>query len=113
MLFSILFCVDSKAELYLLKSTDNVRSDIIYEIKHSVHLLIKGTGVISVGVLQIDFGPTFSERAERAAKRGAINNTQSTLMDVPLSSNEMRSIIKNGMWKGLGFSRSIFLVIHF
>ena len=47
-LFNILFCVDSKAVLYSLNSTDSkVRSDIIHEIKHLVHcLLIKGTGVI-------------------------------------------------------------------
>ena len=80
-LFNILFCVDSKVVLYSLNSTDSkVRTDIIYEIKHLVHcLLIKGTGVTSCWIP----GLTFNERAERAAKQGAINNMHS--LDIPLS----------------------------
>ena len=52
-LFNILFCVDSKAVLYSLNSTDSKeRSDIIYEIKHFVHCLLTKVQVShSVGLL--------------------------------------------------------------
>ena len=62
---------------------------IIYEIKHFVHcLLTKGTGVIFCWIPS-HCGLTFNERwADRAAKQEAINNMQSTILDVPLSSKE-------------------------
>ena len=41
MSFNILFCVDSDAVLYLLRSTDSkVRSDIIYVIMYLVDCLL-------------------------------------------------------------------------
>ena len=108
-LFNILFCVDSRAMLYSLNSTDSKeKSDIIYEIKHLVHCLnITGTGVTFCWIPS-HCGLTFNEwRADRPAKRAAINNMQSAILDVPLSSKEMCNIIENDMCKRLGFSRSI------
>ena len=63
--------------------------------------------------LKLQIGPsllmiTFNEWADRAIKRGAINNMQSTILDVPLSSKEMCNIIENDEWKRLGVSRSVF-----
>ena len=57
-----------------LNSTDSkVKSDIIYEMNHLVqHLLIKDTGVTFCWIPS-DCGLTFNA-ADRAAKRGAINN---------------------------------------
>ena len=52
-------------------------------------------------------GLAFNGRADRTAKWGAINNMQSTKLDVPLSSKEMCNIIENDTWNRLGFSRSI------
>ena len=76
-----------------------MRSDIIYGIKHLVHcLLIKGTGVTFCWIPS-HCGLTFNEQTDRAAKRGAINNMQSTILDIPLSSKEMCNIIENDVWK--------------
>ena len=61
--------------LYSLNSTDSKdESDIIYEIKHLVHCLnITGT-VVTFCWIPSHCGLTFNERADRAAKREAINN---------------------------------------
>ena len=59
--------------------------------KHLVRcLLIEGTDSFHCGL-------TFNELADRAAKQGAIYKTQSELLDVPLSSQEMYYIIENDM----------------
>ena len=94
--------------LYSLNSADSkVRSDIIYEIKHFVHCLLTKVQVsLSVGFLH-KCGLTFNEYADRAAKRGAINNTQSTILDFPLVSKQMCNSIENDTWKRTGFSRLI------
>ena len=80
----------------------------MYEINYLVHcLFIKGTGVTFCWTPS-HCGLTFNERAERATKQRAINNVQSTVLDVPLSPEEMCNIIENDVWKRLGFSRSIY-----
>ena len=89
----VLFCVGSKAVLYPLNSTDSkARFDIISEINHLVHCLLKkGAGVTFCWI------PSHCELTfhDRAVKRGAINTRQSAILDVPLSSKEMCNIIEN------------------
>ena len=41
------------------------------------------------------------------------NEKPSTIIDIPLSSEEMYNITENGVWKRLGFSRSVFYFILF
>ena len=60
------------------------------EIKYLVHcLLIKGTDV-TFCLISLHCGLTFNECADRAAKQRAMNNMQSTITDVPLSSKDVQ-----------------------
>ena len=99
-LLNSLFYVDSKAVLCSLNSTDST-------VRSGIHcLLIKDAGVTFCWIPS-HCGLTFNEWVDRAAKRGAVNNMQPTILDVPLPSKEMCNIIENDTWKRLGFSRSL------
>ena len=76
-----------------MNSTDiKARFDIMYERNHFVHcFLIKGTGVTFCWI-RSHCGLTFNEWADRAAKRGAINNMQ--LTDCPCLQRKCATLLK-------------------
>ena len=78
-LFSVLFCVDSKA----LKNEDNrERCDIIFEIKYLIHCLIMKGSCVDFCWVPSHCGILHNELADRAAKKGALNTPNSTLISI-------------------------------
>ena len=76
-----------------------------------VHCLLINSTYVTFCWIPSHCGQTFNEWAVRAAKRGATGNTQSTVLAVPLSSTEICNIIENDVWKRLGFSQSVIIII--
>ena len=90
---NITFCVDSKSVLTSLDSSKcKERSEMIYEILHNVNnLIINGTNINFIWVpSHCQF--RYNDMADIAAKNGA-KNINALQMNMPLSKNEMYTIV--------------------
>ena len=88
--FNILFCVDSQSVLQSLQIYENrQREDLLFEIKLMIHcLLTKGTNVEFYWIPSHS-GFLYNDQADRAAKRGARNSSNSLKLLCPLSYKEI------------------------
>ena len=92
-ILNITFCVDSLSVLQSLKSNScNERYEIIYEIQHIVNsLIVNGTNIQFLWIpSHCNF--RYNDLADMAAKNGALN-INAICISIPLSKNEMYSIV--------------------
>ena len=92
--FSIAIFSDSKSVLQAIESDrNNVRNEIIYEIRHTIHNLILNRTCVNFCWIPSHCGFLYNEWADRAAKQGAKNQLSSSLF-LHLSKNEMYHTLK-------------------
>ena len=107
--FSILFCVDSKCVLYALNYTENkMRNDLICEIKILIHTLIMRGTRVDFCWIPSHSGFLFNDWADRMAKHGAMNDSSSTKITIPLSCNEVCAIINREVWDKFRNTQPVF-----
>ena len=90
---SILICVDSQSVLQSLKNnTPKERSEIIFEIKSIINVLINNGIFVNFCWVPSHCGIKHNESADHAAKQGA-NNVNSQTIDIAYSLQEKYHII--------------------
>ena len=95
-LFHVVINVDSKSVLQSLKSWDcNAGTELIFEIKHIIHILRSNNTIISFCWVPSHCKIFWNDKVDILAKQGAKNENAIKIENVPLSFNELKSQVKS------------------
>ena len=98
-IFRVLFCVDSKSVLYALSSSSSKEcSNLVKEIQRVIHLLIVKGSQTDFCWVPSHLGFFANEWADRAAKKGAMNEAGSIGLHFPFSVQECNNLLKKTSW---------------
>ena len=94
-IFQILFCVDSKSVLYAINSLSlRVRSEMIIEISHLIHLLsIRGSDITFCWIPS-HCGFYYNQKVDQAAKNGADNVMGAKHINIDYAMDEYYSLLE-------------------
>ena len=94
-IFQTVICVDSKSVIQALMSVSNkVRPELITEIKYLINCLIVRGTIVTICWVPSHLGIKYNDYADRAAKSGAECTSNTTSLNLKLSSSECKSIFK-------------------
>ena len=98
--YQILFCVDSKSVLQSLLSLKlKVRSEIILKIRHLIHVFFEKGIAIRFCWVPSHCGILHNEIVDRAAKKGAKNEGNSTSLKMLYDLHEGYALLEKEIWE--------------